>query len=82
MSGNNVSHAKNRTRRRFIPNLQNVKLRSEILGRYIQLSVCTSMLRTIEKNDGLDGWLLKQPKRKLAGKALKLKKMIETAKAA
>ncbi len=81
MSGNNVSHAHNRTRRRFLPNLQNVRLRSEALQRQIQLSVCTSLLRTIEKNGGLDNWLLKQSNRKLTDKAMQLKKMIAQTKA-
>jgi len=49
MSGNNVSHANNRTRRRFLPNLQSTRMHSEILGRAISLRVSTSAMRTVEK---------------------------------
>lgn len=57
MVGNNVSHANNKTRRRFLPNLQNVSFPSEILGETIRLRVSTQGLRTIEKNGGLDSFL-------------------------
>ncbi len=80
MVGNNVSHAHNRTRRRFIPNLQSVKMQSEILGQQFKFKICTSMLKTIDKNGGLDSWLLKQSNRKLTDKALRLKKMISQSK--
>ena len=50
MSGNNVSHANNRTRRRFLPNLQSTRMHSEILGRAISLRVSTSAMRTVEKH--------------------------------
>ncbi|MCH9853733.1 MAG: 50S ribosomal protein L28 [Alphaproteobacteria bacterium] len=76
MVGNNVSHAHNRTRRRFIPNLQNVRMQSEILGQQFKFKICTSLLKTIDKNGGLDNWLLKQSNRKLTDKAMRLKKMI------
>jgi len=58
MSGNNVSHANNRTRRRFLPNLQSTRMHSEILGRAISLRVSTSAMRTVEKHGGLDAYLL------------------------
>ena len=48
-SGNNVSHAKNRTKRRFLPNLQNISFVSEKLAKKIQLRVATSTIRTVEK---------------------------------
>lgn len=75
-SGNNVSHAKNRTKRRFLPNLQNISFLSEKLGRKIQLKVATSTIRTVEKKGGLDEFLLNTSNTKLPPLALKLKKLI------
>ena len=60
-TGNNVSHAKNRTKRRFLPNLQNISFISESLGQKIQLKVATSTIRTVEKKGGLDDFLLSTP---------------------
>ncbi len=74
--GNKVSHAKNRTKRRFFPNLQNISFISEILGRKIQLKVATSTIRTVEKKGGLDEFLKSTPNSKLPNKAKKLKKII------
>lgn len=56
--GNNVSHAKNRTRRRFLPNVQETTIFSEVLGRNISLKATTNGLRTIEVNGGIDAWLM------------------------
>ena len=75
-SGNNVSHAKNRTRRRFLPNLQNISFMSEKLGKRIQLRVATSTIRTVEKKGGLDEFLVNTSNTKLPPQALKLKKLI------
>ncbi len=75
-TGNNVSHAKNRTKRRFMPNLQNISFISEILGQKIQLKVAASTIRTVEKKGGLDDFLLTTPNYKLPEKAKKLKKSI------
>ena len=75
-SGNNVSHAKNRTKRRFLPNLQNISFLSEKLGKSIQLKVATSKIRTVEKKGGLDEFLLNTSNTKLPFEALKLKKLI------
>ena len=75
-TGNNVSHAKNRTKRRFLPNLQNISFISEILGRKIKLKVATSTIRTVEKKGGLDEFLINTPNSKLPQKAKKLKKTI------
>ena len=75
-SGNNVSHAKNRTKRRFLPNLQNISFISEKLGKKIQLRVATSTIRTVEKKGGLDDFLFSTPNSKLPEKAKKLKKTI------
>ena len=76
MSGNNVSHANNRTKRRFIPNLQNVKLYSSILQKHINLSITIRTMKTVEKNGGLDSYLIKTSNRNLADKAIKIKKQI------
>ena len=76
LSGNNVSHAKNRTKRRFLPNLQNISFLSEKLGKKIQLRVATSTIRTVEKKGGLDAYLIKTPNTKLPIVAKKLKKLI------
>ena len=75
-SGNNVSHAKNRTKRRFLPNLQNISFISEKLGRSIQLKVATSTIRTVEKKGGLDEYLLSASNTELPPEALKIKKQI------
>ena len=75
-SGNNVSHAKNRTKRRFLPNLQNISFVSEKLAKKIQLRVATSTIRTVEKKGGLDDFLINTSNTKLTPEALKIKKLI------
>ena len=77
-TGNNVSHAKNKTKRRFLPNLQNISFTSEILRKKIQLKVATSTIRTVEKKGGLDVYLINTPNSKLPEKAKKIKKIIIT----
>lgn len=59
MTGNKVSHALNRTRRRFLPNLLNVSLLSDTLGRTVKLRISANALRTVEHRGGLDSFLLK-----------------------
>jgi len=76
LSGNNVSHAKNRTKRRFLPNIQKISFTSDKLGKSIQLKVAASAIRTVEKKGGLDEYLLKTSNTKLPMEALKLKKQI------
>lgn len=76
MSGNNVSHAVNRTRRRFLPNLQNFTLESEALKTRLRLRICTSTLRHIDYKGGLDSFLLSTPNRRLTLQAIKLKKRL------
>ena len=76
LSGNNVSHAKNRTKRRFLPNLQNISFLSDKLGKKVQLKVATSTIRTVEKKGGLDEYLINTSNTKLASTGLKLKKLI------
>ncbi len=75
-TGNNVSHANNRTRRRFLPNLQTASLQSDVLGESVRMRITTSALRTIEKNGGLDAWLLGTSNVKLSPEARKLKRRI------
>ncbi len=82
MTGNNVSHAKNRTRRRFLPNLQPASMLSETLGKTISLRVATSAIRTVEKVGGIDSFLLKAKDADLGRDALVAKKAIKAAQAA
>ena len=81
MTGNNVSHANNKTRRRFLPNLQQTSMPSDILGRNISLRVSVSAIRTIEKHGGLDAFLLQARNAELADEARALKKEIMAAQA-
>jgi large subunit ribosomal protein L28 len=76
-SGNNVSHANNKTRRRFLPNLHQVTLLSDALRQRVRLRVTSNGLRTIEKRGGLDAFLLSTPDAKLEEVALKLKRRIK-----
>lgn len=76
-SGNNVSHAVNRTRRRFLPNLQATSLWSDTLGESIRLRVSTYGIRSVEHNGGLDAYLLKTADGKLTPTAIKIKRRIK-----
>ena len=67
--GHNVSHANNKTKRTFLPNLQNVTLISDSLGRQVKLRVSTAGLRSVEHVGGLDNWLTKTSDDKLSLKA-------------
>ncbi|MCW8835966.1 MAG: 50S ribosomal protein L28 [Rhodospirillales bacterium] len=78
-SGNNVSHAHNKTRRRFLPNLQAVSLLSDALGGTVRLRVCNHALRSIEHNGGLDSYLLGTSNLKLTAEARKLKRRVQKA---
>ena len=82
MVGNNVSHANNKTKRRFLPNLTETALMSETLGRTFRLRVATSALRTVDHRGGLDAFLLKAKDADLSANALKIKKDILKAQAA
>ena len=82
LAGNNVSHAHNKTRRRFLPNLCNVSLQSEALGRNVRLKVSASALRTVEHRGGLDAFLAKAKNAELSLKARRIKRQIEKAQAA
>ncbi|WP_033924832.1 50S ribosomal protein L28 [Sphingomonas sp. 35-24ZXX] len=74
MVGHNVSHANNKTKRVFLPNLQNVTLMSEKLDRSFKLRVSTAGLRSVEHVGGLDNWLLKTSEEKLSARAAKIKR--------
>ncbi len=76
MSGNNVSHANNHSRRRFMPNLQVVSLFSEALNKFFKLRICSKTLRSIEHNGGLDSYLESTSSNKLTDEALKIKKAV------
>ena len=78
--GHNVSHANNKTKRVFLPNLHNVTLMSEKLDRSYKFRVSTHGLRSVEHVGGLDNWLVKTPDAKLSTTAQKVKR--ELAKAA
>ncbi|HAE01573.1 MAG TPA: 50S ribosomal protein L28, partial [Rhodospirillaceae bacterium] len=82
MSGNNVSHAMNHSRRRFLPNLQVVRLQSDILGERIRMRLTTRAMRTVDKKGGIDEFLLNTPARKLTDEAKKLKRRIVKRQAA
>jgi len=75
--GNNVSHANNKTKRTFLPNLQNVTLMSDALERQIKLRVSMNGLRSVEHVGGLDNWLAKTSDEKLSLKVRRLKREIE-----
>lgn len=81
MSGNNVSHANNKTRRRFLPNLNDVSLMSETLGRTFRLRISSAALRTVDHRGGLDGFMVKAKQVDLSPAAQKIKREIEKARA-
>ncbi len=77
LTGNNVSHANNKTKRVYLPNLQNVTLMSEALDRSYKFRVSTHGLRSVEHNGGLDNWLLETKDDKLSKTALKVKRELK-----
>lgn len=79
--GHKVSHANNKTKRRFLPNLQETKLLSDTLGQQIRLKLTTHALRSIEHNGGLDAYLAKTADKNLPAEAKRLKRRIEKAAA-
>lgn len=80
--GCNVSHANNKTKRVFLPNLQNVTLLSDGLERSFKFRVSTHGLRSVEHNGGLDNWLLKTSDTKLSSRAVKVKRELAKKQAA
>ncbi len=81
MSGNNRSHAENKTRRRFLPNLQKTSLMSQALGKPISLRLTTAAVRLIEKRGGLDAYLDGVPSADLTVDLRRIKKQVQAAKA-
>jgi large subunit ribosomal protein L28 len=81
LTGNNVSHANNKTRRRYLPNLQEASFFSDILGAPVRLRLTTNGIRTVEHNGGLDSFLLGTPDRSLPAEAITLKRRLEKAQA-
>lgn len=82
LTGNTVSHAKNRARRRFLPNLVNVSLLSEALGRRVRLRISTSALRTVEHRGGIDKFLMKAKDVELSVRARAVKKELVASQTA
>ncbi|SFN81775.1 LSU ribosomal protein L28P [Roseovarius lutimaris] len=82
MVGNNSSHANNKTRRRYLPNLNDVTLQSETLNRGIKLRITAAALRSVDHRGGLDAFLAKAKDDELSTSALKVKKEIAKAQAA
>ena len=80
MSGNNVSHANNKNRRKFLPNLVDVTLLSEVLNQRVRLRISAQALRSVEHRGGLDAFLSKAKDSELSQKALVIKKQIAKAK--
>jgi large subunit ribosomal protein L28 len=79
LTGNNVSHANNKTKRRFLPNLQETALLSDVLGQQVRLRLSVNAIRTIEHNGGLDAYLLSTSDAKLPAEARRLKRRIVKA---
>ncbi len=81
LTGNNVSHANNKTRRRFLPNLQNASLLSDTLGTSVHLRLCTRAIRTVESKGGIDAFLLGTPNRRLGPEVQTIKRRLLRAQA-
>jgi large subunit ribosomal protein L28 len=79
LTGNNVSHANNKTRRRYLPNLQEASFFSEILNAPVRMRLTVNGIRTVEHNGGLDSFLLGTPDRKLPTAAKVLKRRLQRA---
>jgi large subunit ribosomal protein L28 len=82
MTGNTVSHANNKSRRRFLPNLNEVTMISDALGQSFKLRVSAAALRSVDHRGGLDAYLAKAKDDELSAAALKIKKDIAKAQAA
>ena len=76
LTGNNVSHANNKTKRRFLPNLKSVSLLSDALERTVRLRISTAALRTVEHRGGLDAFLAKAREDDLSPRARLLRKEV------
>lgn len=78
--GHNVSHSNIKTKRRYLPNLQERRILSDVLGEFITLRLSTNALRTLEKRGGIDGYLLTEADSRLDGDMRRLKRRIREAK--
>jgi large subunit ribosomal protein L28 len=81
MSGNTISHANNKSRRRFLPNLNEVTMISDVLGQSFKFRVTAAALRSVDHRGGLDAYLAKAKDDELSAAALKIKKDIAKAQA-
>ena len=79
MVGNNVSHANNKTKRRFLPNLNDVTMLSEVLDKSFKFRVSAAALRTVDHRGGLDGFMANAKDSELSEKALRVKREIQKA---
>ena len=79
--GNNVSHANNKTKRRFLPNLQVISLQSDALGVPVRLRLSANTIRTIEKQGGIDAYLTATPATRLTAEAQRLKRRVAASRA-
>jgi large subunit ribosomal protein L28 len=77
LTGNNVSHANNKSKRRFMPNLNQVTLISDALGQKVRLRITSHALRSVEHRGGLDKFLLAARDSELSVNARRLKRQIE-----
>ena len=82
LTGHLVSHSNRKTKRRFLPNLCNVTLQSDVLGRSVRLRISANALRSVEHRGGLDAFLVKASDDELSPNALALKKEVRAALAA
>jgi len=80
MSGNTVSHSNRKAKRRFLPNMQEVTLRSDSLGQNVHMRITTSTLRTIDHNGGLDNWLMTTHSKSMSEAARLLKRKVMKAR--
>ncbi len=76
LTGNNVSHANNKSRRRYLPNLCQVHLMSDALGQNFALKVSAAALRSVEHRGGLDAYLMKARDTELSANALRIKRQV------
>lgn len=81
-TGNNVSHANNKSRRRYLPNIQSRRLYSELLGETIRVKVAVNTLRSIEKRGGFDAYLLTTPRASLSTELARFRSRIAAKQAA
>ena len=82
LTGNNVSHANNKTRRRFLPNLNEVTLASETLGQSFRMKISAHALRSVDHRGGLDAFLAKSRDEELSDRVLAIKKELSKAQKA